>query len=56
MKRQDQREAAKILERLARLVASGEVSAPAGFVGRLEGAAVGLLLTASRVRRPRKDP
>ena len=40
--KREQREAAAILDRLARAVADGEISAPTGFVGRLEGAAEAL--------------
>lgn len=38
----EQRETAAILERLAATIARGEITAPAGFVGRLEGAAEAL--------------
>ena len=44
MTKREQREAATILERLAATVARGEVAAPAGFVGRIEGAAAALRL------------
>ena len=40
--KREQREAAAILDRLARVVANGEITAPSGFVGRLEGAAATL--------------
>lgn len=40
--KREQREAAEILERFAQVVAVGEVTAPSGFVGRLEGAAEAL--------------
>jgi hypothetical protein len=40
--KREQQEAAGILERLAQVVAGGGVSAPSGFVGRLEGAAAAL--------------
>ena len=42
----EQREAAAILERLAQVVAAGKVTAPAGLVGRLEGAAEALKVMA----------
>ena len=42
MTKREQREAAAILERLAATVAKGEITAPTGFVGRLEGAAAAL--------------
>ena len=42
MTKREQREAAEILERFAQVVADGEVSAPSGFVGRLDGAAAAL--------------
>jgi len=40
--KREQREAAAILERLAVVVARGEVTASSGIVARLEGAAVAL--------------
>jgi len=40
MTKAEQREAADILERFAQVVAEGEVTAPSGTVGRLEGAAL----------------
>jgi hypothetical protein len=42
MTKREQREAAAILDRLAQVVANGEITAPSGFVGRLEGAAAAL--------------
>lgn len=39
MTKREQLKAAEILDRLAALVARGELTAPTGFVGRLEGAA-----------------
>lgn len=45
MTKQEQWEAAEILERLACVVAAGEVSAPSGFVGRVEGTAAALRLS-----------
>ena len=42
MTKRQQLEAAAILERLAATVARGEITAPTGFVGRLEGAAASL--------------
>jgi hypothetical protein len=48
--KREQREAAAILERLAAVVARGEVTAPAGFVGRLEGAAEALRVSSSHTR------
>lgn len=49
MTKQEQRESAAILERLAAQIAGGEITAPAGFVGRLEGAVLALRLAASPV-------
>ena len=42
MTKREQREVAAILERLASTVARDGITAPAGFVGRLEGAAEAL--------------
>lgn len=42
MTKREQRDAAEILERLAGIVAAGEVTAGPGFVGRVEGAAEAL--------------
>ena len=52
----DQREAAAILERLAQVVATGEITAPAGFVGRLEGAATALKVVSQPRPPERKRP
>ena len=46
MTKREQREAAAILERLAELVDRDKVTAAAGFLGRLQGAAVTLRLLA----------
>ena len=57
--RRDQREAAEILGSLATAIARGELTAPAGFVGRLEGASlalrasVGQLAQAAQLRVPK---
>ena len=56
MTKAEQREAAAILERLARIVADGELTAPTGFVGRLEGAAETLKVVASRVETGTSRP
>ena len=54
MMKREQREAAAILERLAGTVAKGEITAPTGFVGRLEGAAASLKVMSQP--RPRERP
>ena len=51
MTKREQREAAVILERLARVAADGEVTAGSGFVGRLEGAATALKVMSQPRRR-----
>jgi len=46
--KREQREAAEILERLAQVIARGEVTASSGIVARLEGAAVALRAMSGR--------
>lgn len=55
MKR-EQREAAAILERLAGVIAGGEVTALSGFVGRLEGAAQALKVVSQPRPREARRP
>jgi len=53
MSKRELREAAAVLRCLASVVAQGGVTAPAGFVGRLEGAAEALDVLGRRP--PRKS-
>ena len=56
MTKAEQRAVAAILERLAATVAKGEVTAPAGFVGRVEGAAVALKFVSQPRSSEQKHP
>ena len=56
MTKREHREAAEVLERLARAVAEGELTAPSGFVGRLEGAAQALKVVSQPRPREARRP
>lgn len=55
MTKREQREAAAILERLAVVIAEGGMTAPSGFIARLEGAALALRMPALRTRRAERQ-